>query len=102
MRSAAAMAMRGEELDVVLNDDGKPRTVSFPAGPVPASAGAVGKEAADGGPLGGYSVGCGIAGEQVFCPDRTGAVHRTHRDGSDDRVVASSRSGSRIGAAPLA
>jgi hypothetical protein len=95
------MAMRGEELDVVLNDDGKPRTVSFPVGPLPAPTALVGREAADGGALAGYPVGCGIAGEQVFCPDRTGAVHRAHRDGSGDRVVASSRSGSRIGAATL-
>lgn len=101
-RSPAALALRGETLDVVVNDDGRPRTTSFTTGSVPPpSAPAPAREAADGGAGAGYAVGCAVAGDRVYCPDRTGAVHRTARDGSGDRVVASSRTGSRIGAAPL-
>ena len=44
--------------------------------------------AADGGPAPGYAVPCALAGERVFCADRTGAVHRAARDGSGDRIVA--------------
>ena len=42
-----------------------------------------------------------LAGDHVFCADRTGAVHRTSRDGAGDCLVASSRTGSRIAAAAL-
>ncbi|HEY8090399.1 MAG TPA: hypothetical protein VIF09_21205 [Polyangiaceae bacterium] len=102
VRSPVVLAARGDGVEAVLNDDGRPRTVAFPLGPLPpASAPAATRESADGGTLAGYGVACGLAGEHVFCPDRTGAVHRTGRDGSGDRVVASSRSGSRIGAAAL-
>jgi hypothetical protein len=44
-------------------------------------------------------VPCASAGERVFCPDHTGAVHRVARDGSGDRIVVSSRPGSRVAAA---
>jgi hypothetical protein len=102
VRSAAALALRGEAIEVVLNDDGRPRTSSFTTGSVPPpSAAAPAREGADGGTTAGYAVGCAIAGDRVFCPDRSGAVHRAARDGSGDRIVASSRTGSRIGAAPL-
>jgi hypothetical protein len=102
VRSAAALALRGEALEVVLNDDGRPRTTSFTTGPIPPpSAAAPAREAADGGTTAGYPVGCAVAGDHVFCPDRTGAVHRAARNGSGDRIVASSRAGSRIGAAAL-
>jgi hypothetical protein len=88
---------------VVLNDDGKPHAVSFEAGPVPPpSAAAPSREPSEGGSAAGYAVACALAGDSVFCADRTGAVHRVNRDGGGDRVVASSRTGSRIGAAPLA
>ena len=102
MRSPVVLAARGDTVEAVLNDDGKPRTVGFPVGPLPAAgAPAPVREGAEGGTLAGYGVTCGVAGEHVFCPDRTGAVHRTGHDGSGDRVVASSRTGSRIGAAAL-
>jgi hypothetical protein len=88
---------------VVLNDDGKPRTLSYATGTIPpASSPAPGREGADGGTLPGYPVACALGGDRVFCADRTGAVHRTTRDGGGDRVVASSRTGSRIGGATLA
>jgi hypothetical protein len=101
LRTPAALALHGDVLDVVLNDDGRPLTVPFPAGPVPPASVGV-REPADRGTAAGYAVACAPAGERVFCPDRTGAVRRAARDGSGDRIVASSRTGSRIGAAALA
>jgi hypothetical protein len=100
LRTPAALALRGDALDVVLNDDGKPRTVAFPV-PAPASSAVAAREPAEGGARAGYPVPCVVAGERVFCPDRTGAVRRSSRDGSDDRVVASSRTASHIAAASL-
>lgn len=87
-------------LDVLLNDDGKPRIVAFPAS-APSPAAVALREPVDGGAGRGYAVPCGLAGDRVFCPDRTGAVRRSARDGSGDRVVASSRTASRISTASL-
>jgi hypothetical protein len=105
VRSPAALAVRGESVEVVLNDDGKPRTSSFAATPAPAasaSAAPVARESAPaGGTSPGYPVACALSGDHVFCADRTGAVHRTAREGGGDRVVASSRTGSRIAGATL-
>jgi hypothetical protein len=47
-------------------------------------------------------VPCAVAGDVAFCPDPTGAVHRARVTGEDDRVVASSRPGSRVAAAAFA
>jgi hypothetical protein len=49
----------------------------------------------------GYAIPCALAGNLVFCPDRTGAVHRSRWDGTEDRVVASSRVGARVAASEL-
>jgi hypothetical protein len=105
VRSPVALALRGDSLEAVLNDDGKPRISSFatPALPAPsASPAPVAREPAEGGATPGYAVACALAGDHVFCADRTGAVHRTTRDGAEARVVASSRTGSRIAGAVLA
>jgi hypothetical protein len=104
LKSAAAVTVRGDTLDVVLDDDGRPRFSSFPAGPLPpASPGAPppAREPAAGGVASGYAVPCAAGGDRVFCVDHGGAVHRTARDGTGDRIVASSRSGSRVTAASL-
>jgi hypothetical protein len=90
LKSATVLALRPDGLDVVLNDDGKPRT-TFVCAAAP--------HASSDGPASGYAVPCASAGEHVFCPDHTGAVHRAARDGSGDRIVASSRSGSHVAAA---
>jgi hypothetical protein len=100
LRTPAALALRGETLDVVMNDDGKPRTVAFPV-PAPAASAVASREPADGGARAGYPLPCAVTGERVFCPDRTGAVRRSARDGSGDRIVASSRTASRVAAASL-
>ncbi|HEY2509681.1 MAG TPA: hypothetical protein VGI39_02375, partial [Polyangiaceae bacterium] len=106
VRSQVALALRGDSVDAILNDDGKPRTVAFPVAPV-APPGAPGSpapalESLDGGAFAGYPVACGVAGDKVFCPDHSGAIHRANRAGGGDRIVASSRTGSRIGVAPFA
>jgi hypothetical protein len=46
----------------------------------------------------GADIPCALADEAYFCPDRTGAVHRSTR-GDGDRVVASARPRSAIAAA---
>jgi hypothetical protein len=103
VRSPAALVVRGDALDVVMNDGGKPRTSSFATTAPPASTTPpLAREAADGGTAAGYPVACAASAEQLFCSDRTGAVHRTMRDGSGGTLAASSRSGSRIAAATLA
>ena len=105
VRAPAALAVRGESVDVVLNDDGKPRISSFTTAPLPAasaSTAAVPREPAEGGTASGYAVACALSADRVFCADRTGAVHRTTREGQGDRLVASSRTGSRIAGASLA
>jgi hypothetical protein len=87
-------------LDAVLDDDGKPRVLSFPVGAV-ASSFASTRESLDGGSAAGMTVACAVAGDKMFCPDKGGGVHRATRDGAGDQVVASARSGSRIAAAIL-
>lgn len=89
--SAAALVVRTDGVDAVQNDDGKPRTTRVTAAAPPPSGDAT--------TAGGYAVPCAVAGDSVFCPDHTGAVHRAARDGSGDLIVASSRSGSHVAAA---
>jgi len=100
LRGPATLSVRGDMLDVVLDDNGRPRVLSFPAGAVP-SAVAFAPERLDGGSAPGMTVPCAVAGDRIFCPDKSGAIHRATRDGADDRVVASARSGTRIAAAVL-
>jgi hypothetical protein len=103
VRSPAALLVGGETMDVVLNDNGRPRTASFAASALPStSTPAARREAADGGSAAGSPVGCAVSAEHLFCADRSGAVHRTTWDGAGDTVVAHSRSASRISAATLA
>lgn len=102
LKAPASVATRGEALEAVLNDDGKPRVAAFLIAPPTTSASlAPALEPVAGGASPGYGVPCALAGESVFCADRSGAVHRARHDGSGDRVVGSSRKGSRIAAATL-
>jgi hypothetical protein len=104
LKAPAALVVRGDNLDAVLDEDGKSRTVSFSVVPIPPATPAVPAvlEPAPGGAGAGYAVPCALAGEHIFCADGTGAVHRASSDGSGDRIVGSSRKGSRISAAPVA
>jgi hypothetical protein len=110
VRSPPTLVLRGDTLDAVLDEDGKPRVLALSAAALPAApaspaaaipSAAPAREPAEGGSVAGISVPCAVAGDRIFCPDRTGAVHRVSRAGGDDHVVASSRTGTRVGAAPL-
>jgi hypothetical protein len=101
VRSPAALASRGETLEAILDEDGKPRIIALPAGPIPASAPAPAPEALDGGAAAGLSIACAVAADRIYCPDPAGNVHRYSRTGGEDRLVASARTGSRIAAAVL-
>jgi hypothetical protein len=103
LRGPALLNPRGDSMEAIFNEDGRPRVISHAApapvlGPVPS-----GREPAAGGDKTvGLAVPCAAAGESIFCPDRSGSVHRTLRGGTEDRIVANSRPQSRIAAATLA
>jgi hypothetical protein len=106
---AATLAVRTDRVDAILDDDGRPRVVSFALGVVaPAGLGAPLAEGsdpgatADAGPARGLRVRCATAGDLAFCPDRAGAVHRARFNGEGDRIIASGRVGARVAAALLA
>ncbi len=100
IRSPSALSLRGDTIEAVLNDDGHPRVIAIPAGPISSAATpAPGAEPVDGGASPGLSVPCAVAGDRFFCPDRAGAIHRTTRAGVEDRVAANARTGSRVSAA---
>jgi hypothetical protein len=107
IRGPATLIARPDRLDVVLDDNGRPRVVPFLAG---SSAGTVAAahEPADAGPTpmegrsGRSLTPCAVAGEIAFCPDRTGGIHRASLSGEGDRIVASGRTGTRVAAALLA
>jgi hypothetical protein len=103
MRGAVSLVVRGGIIDALLDDDGHARTVAFPAGPIPPAPGVVAREPvtdeADHRALG---IPCASTEDWDFCPDRSGSVHRNGPSGGADRVIASSRSGTRIAAASLA
>jgi hypothetical protein len=101
MHGAVSLRVRSDAIDAILNDDGKPRVGSWPAGPLAYAPPPAGAEMAETPSTGALSVPCAAAGDQVFCPDRTGAVHRADFDGAGDRVIASSRAGARVAAATI-
>jgi hypothetical protein len=106
LTASSASATHGEVIESLQNDDGRPRTVAFPVGPATTNAPPTPESADSGdgrvsGVTHALAVSCAAAGDRVYCPDRSGAVHRARSEGSDDRVVASSRGGSRIAAAAL-
>lgn len=98
LRVPPSLEVRGDKVEVLLNEDGRPHTLSVSGGPPASGAAPQGLETVEGSGAGGLSVPCVSAGERVFCPDRSGGVHRVTRGQNDDRVVASSRPSSRIAA----
>jgi len=101
IRSPIALAVHGDAIDAVMNEDGRPRIVTRPAGPAPLAPVPAGRETVDGPKAAGYGVPCAVAGEHIFCPDRAGAVRRTNRAGAEEHVVASARTSTRIAAGAL-
>jgi hypothetical protein len=102
IRAPATFIVRGDHVDAVLDDDGRPRVISFTAPPlaVPLTSPPL-REQAEGVPGKGSRLQCAAAGEVAFCPDRTGAVHRSSLSGDGDRIVASGRIGTRVAASLL-
>jgi hypothetical protein len=100
VRGAVALALRGDILDAVLDEDGHARVVAWPAGPIPARA-AIAREATTEPVTRGLAIPCAVAGEWTFCPDRGGDVHRAPLTGGAGSIVANSRVGTRIAAGPL-
>ena len=98
LRAPALLTPRADSMEAIFNEDGRPRIISHaalspPLGPIPS-----GREPALGDKAVGLAVPCAVAGEHIFCPDRSGSIHRTTRGASEDRIVASSRPASRIAA----
>ena len=105
VRAPATLAVRGDRVDAVIDDDGRPRVTSFVAPPFAPSApvsAPPAREPADGIVPRGLRLQCATVGEVAFCPDRTGAIHRSGLAGDGDRIVASGRMGARVAASALA
>src|SRR5580704_1958233 len=105
IRAPATFAVRGDRVDAVIDDDGRPRITSFVAAPFAASAPISTppvREPAEGVVPKGLRLQCATVGEVVFCPDRSGAIHRSGLAGDGDRIVASGRIGTRVAASALA
>jgi hypothetical protein len=100
VRGAVALALRGDILDAVLDEDGHARVVALPAGPLPSRA-AVARETTTEPVTRGLAIPCAVAGDWTFCPDRAGDIHRAPLAGGVDRIVANSRVGTRVAAGPL-
>lgn len=101
IRAPPALGFRGDVMEAVFNDNGLPRTIALQAGPVTLAPVPAGRERADGDKALGLAIPCAVAADQIFCPDRSGAIHRSTRGAAEDRVVASSRVATRIAAAPI-
>jgi hypothetical protein len=104
IRAPARFVVRGERVDAVLDDDGRPHVVTFTAGLFPAAAPVSqppAREPAEGAVAKGLRLACAVAGEIAFCPDRTGAIHRSGLAGDSDHIVASGRVGTRVAASTL-
>jgi hypothetical protein len=92
--------VRGDSIEILQNDDGRPRLTTLEAGSVTASSSSPLREA-DAGAVVGSAVACARAGNTAFCPDRSGTVRRVALSDGRDAVVASSRAGSRVAAGAL-
>ena len=117
-RGPANLSVRGDTIEVLQNEGGRPRLTTLEAGPLTASPSASipRRTSAEGGvvsvtdsaPASGSAVACARAGDAAFCPDPSGIVRRVAlqsalpgRGQVLDAVVASSRSGSRVAAGML-
>lgn len=100
-RVPASLAVRGDALLAIMDDDGRPRTLSIAAGARGAAQRTPPAETVDESCCAGPSVPCALTSNLVFCADRSGLIHRSSLLGGDNHVVASARSGSRIAATEL-
>jgi hypothetical protein len=96
-RGAATLAVRGDEVVAVLNEDGHPALASFRVGPL--TPGALPWVPPPSAPTRAQRVPCAVTGDLAFCPDRTGIVRRSTLAGADSQWTASAVAGSRVSAA---
>jgi hypothetical protein len=100
VHGAVALALRGDTLEAILDDDGRAIVVGFPTGSLQGRGPAAREPATD--PVArGLAIPCAVAGDWTFCPDRTGDVHRAPLGGGEGHVVANSRTGTRVAAGPI-
>ena len=90
-----------DSVDLVFNEDGAPRTLHVPGGPIdpnakPAEVKAMGAVSTATSPP------CAFGGDFVFCSNKAGDVVRTPRAGGATKNVGAQRSGYRIDATTLA
>jgi hypothetical protein len=90
-KSYGALALSGDGVDVVFNDNGSARVAHA----------SVKTQTATDAPADATFPPCAPAGQAVFCADKTGAVHRAPRDGGDGPIVAHAPAGARIYGVPL-
>ena len=93
---AALYARKDGGVDVVQNDKGAARLVSFGASakdPPQAPREGAAKSS---------SVPCALTEKLAFCTDAKGTVHRASRDGAEQTTIGTARLGTRLAAADLA
>ncbi len=100
-RGPAALHAGKDSVDLVFNEDGVPRTLHIPGGPIdpnakPAEVKATGATSTATTPP------CAFGGDFVFCSNKAGDVVRTPRSGGATKTVGAQRSGYRIDATTLA
>lgn len=98
-RGPAALHAGKDTLDVVFNEDGKPRTVTVPIAPLDAKAAA--PPAAPPQIASASYPPCALGGAFVFCANKAGDVSRSPRAGGAGKVVGAARAGTRIDATAL-
>ena len=99
-KGPAALHAGKDSVDVVFNEDGAPRTVHVPGGPIdpnakPKQVNAIGDVTSA------YTIPCAFGGAFAFCPNKGGDVVRTPRAGGAGKNVGAQRSGAHIDAASL-
>jgi len=96
-RGASTLAVRGDEVVAVLNEDGHPALARFRVAPL--APGPLIWVPPPNAPTRAQSVPCAVTGDLAFCPDRTGIVRRSTLAGADSQWTASAVAGTRVSAA---
>jgi hypothetical protein len=99
-RGPAALRAGKDFVDVVFNDDGAPRTIHVPGGPVDPNAKPK-QVAATGEIVTASATPCAFGGAYAFCPSKSGDVVRTPLSGGAGKNVGAQRSGAHIDASTI-
>lgn len=103
-RGPAAIHAGKDTVDVVFNDEGKPRALSVAIAPLPAKPAASTPVSPPPPPAAIASASyppCAFGGAFVFCANKAGEVSRSPRAGGTAKVVGAARSGTRIDATAI-